>query len=305
MVEPVNMTAIIHGMTVSQQMYDSLHLVIFPSLAIFTMGMTVKLYLWTRGRPYRVRVPLRPLVTTFFNNVLLQRQVLDLSLVRWVIHMCIFWGFLGLFAMSGMQLLLYEIVKIDDRTFLAFNFLWFDSSQLFPQGTWPFIRGLVNELFGFMLLFGVVAAFVRRFIVRPEQLLSRYMDVVSLAWLLFMALSGFMMEGARMIAQGSVGLQNFEPGGWLSAQAFLAAGYTPATLTQQVYDALWFAHVAVAAAFLAYVPFSKLVHVFTSPVSDFVNDVEEAEGEHISRHVPLGEVADNYILTRIAPKKRP
>jgi len=301
MLEPTNMTGLVHGMTVSEQTLNIFYLFMFPAMAIFCAGVVVKLYQWTRGRPYRLRIPLKQLVLTFINNVLLQRQVLDLSLLRWVIHMAIFWGFLGLFAMSGVDFFLYEIVKIDDRTFLAFNILWFDSSQLFPQGVWPFVKGIANEAFGFVLLFGVVAAMARRFIARPTQLLSKYMDVLSLVWLLVMALSGFIMEGVRMVAQNSVGLENLELGGWLAAQGFLAFSQTPTVLTQGVYDLFWFFHIGAAIVFLVYSPFSKLVHVLTSPVSDFVNNLEEGHGEHLSRLVPLGEVIDEKVLVHVTP----
>jgi nitrate reductase gamma subunit len=306
MLDADNVNELVHGMTVSQQTLDIFYLFLFPAIAVFMIGFAAKLYFWTRGgRPFKIKIPLWTLVKTFIFNVLLQRQVLDLSVLRWVIHMAIFWGFLGLFGMSGIDFFLYEIIVIDDQTFLSFDILWFNSQEMFPQGLWVFVKGFANELFGFILLFGVIAAMVRRFIARPEQLLSKYMDVVSLLWLFVMAISGFLMEGVRMIAQGDVGLENFELGGWLCAQGFLAFGYTAEILTQSVYDLTWFFHIGVAILFLVYSPFSKMVHVITSPVIDYVNNVEEElEDEHITEHVPFTEVIDDRVLSRLPEKER-
>jgi len=307
MLDAIDETELVHGMTVSQQTLDIFYLFFIPAIAIFIMGIAVKVFFWTRGgRPYRIKLPLWTLVKTFIFNVLLQRQVLDLSLLRWVIHMAIFWGFLGLFGLSGFDFML-EIVHIDKSTFLTFDILWFNSAEMFPQGTLVFVLELAYEVCGFILLFGVVAAIVRRFIARPEQLLSKYMDVVSLAWLFVMAISGFIMEGVRMIAQDAVVLNNLELGGWFCAQGFLAMGYTAEVMTQSVYDLFWFFHIGVAILFLVYSPFSKLVHVITSPVIDYVNNLEEEhEGEHMTWHEPFTEVFDDRLLARLTKKgKKP
>jgi len=305
MLDAIDTNELVHGMTVSQQTLDIFYFFFIPAIAIFIIGIAAKIFFWTRGgRPYKIKIPLRTVVKTVVFNVLLQRQVLDLSLLRWVIHMAIFWGFLGLFGISGFDFML-EILHIDKSSFISFDILWFNSAEMFPQGTLVFVLELAYEVCAFILLFGVVAAMVRRFIARPEQLVSKYMDVISLVWLLVMAVSGFIMEGVRMIAQGDVVLNNLELGGWLCAQAFLAVGYSAETLTQAVYDLFWFFHIGVAILFLVYSPFSKLVHVLTSPLIDYFNNVEEdLEGEHITRHVPLVEVIDERVLVHVVDKEK-
>lgn len=172
-----------------------------------------------------------------------------------------------------------------------------------PLG-WSFWRGsfylgysLFLDLFGAALTVGVLAFAARR-LSRPQRLdyrrvdrrdaffdRRRYVvgDWVLLGVLLFLAVSGFLLEALR-IAENSPSFERWSPVGWLLGRALRVAGLEGAAAAH-AHLALWWIHGVGALAFVAAVPFTKSLHLLVDPVSLAVAD------DRVGRALP--EVPDS------------
>ena len=196
---------------------------------------------FSRGFARQVRI--------FVSESLFLRKLRGTSKARWLFHALIFGGFVGTFLLDILTVICLDVLQyqpfIDDA---GWGKLW--------------VRDFGFELFGLMLLAGLVAASARRFVMRPKQLVTGQEDSVSILFLLIVVLSGFILEGVAI----SSGL----PGhGSLNEYSFVGLAFAQIlpSVTPLVYEQLWLIHAAVSFALIAYIPFSKLFHVFASPLA--------------------------------------
>ena len=95
---------------------------------------------------------------------------------------------------------------------------------------------------GFMVLSGIAIAIYRRFILKVPRLKTNAMDLYVIIILAIIILSGFALELTKL------------------------ASYNP-------YQTIWYVHVLTCLLGLAYLPFSKMFHMFTTPASLLANAV--------------------------------
>lgn len=188
-------------------------------------------------------------VGVFVRDTLLLRRLRRLSGFRWLVHSMIFFGFLG-------------ILILDIITVIAMDLLHVEA--FIEQDGWGklWIRDFGFELFGLMLLIGLVAAAARRFVVRPRQLVTGSEDVVSILLLLLVVLSGFIVEGVAI----SSGLPGHESNAEFSFVGAIFSAFLP-SVSADAYAQIWFAHSLISVALIAYIPFSKLFHAFAAPLA--------------------------------------
>jgi Fe-S oxidoreductase len=130
------------------------------------------------------------------------------------------------------------------------------------------------------MLVGIAAMAIRR-ARRPAQLDYGRVDIrpattdrggfrtgdwLFLGWLAVLGTSGFVLEGARILAHDFPGFEVFSPVGWVVAGAFRAIGLSSATAESLRY-VTWWGHAIVALSFVAYFPFSKAIHTLADPVN--------------------------------------
>ena len=185
--------------------------------------------------------------------------------VGWA-HAGIFYGFLVLFIGT----VILSINTDFTRPVLGWNFF---------QGDFYLGYSIVLDVLGFALVIGLVMMMVRRAFIKPRKLdyerpdrapddpqydrrTYRIGDWAFLGLLLVIALSGYLLEGAR-IAMDQPGYDAFSPGGWLVAQAFTGLGFGDGGLTFVRHGVWWF-HGLLAVAFVSAIPFTKAKHMFTS-----------------------------------------
>ena len=239
------------------------------ALAVFAWGVFERVRFWLRPGPREsivhpdvgatFRSPAGGLKasTTFrrpsslralFWNGLVQRQLWRESRQRWLMHVSLSWSFVGLFVIgSGGNVL------IDLGAPLAKDDHWFAAT---------------NDFLGLALLLGLAIALQRRFIAPRPYIRTAFEDAAILALLAFLALSGFLVEAARYLKEGT-------PDG-VAAYAFL--GYPLSRVLDplgadwtRAHDALWWFHGSFGLALVAYLPYSKLFHMFASPTTIAVN----------------------------------
>lgn len=258
-------------------MYDSY--LYFPATAalytltviivlVFIAGAFASVTLWFKGKAPSLHHGLNmpAIIKAFIFDCLLQVQILKVSFVRWLMHFCIFIGFMGLFAETTVMALASHFVPPD--TALAqtmFNHV--DSVGGFGAR----VLDMWGDLFGLMLVVGLAIAIVRRYIIKTKQLETIQKDSVSLCLLSIIALTGFLCEGLRLTnpMYDSVAAFSFVGNalsGILSGMGFTAASYT-----------LWvWLHALVSLFFCAYIPFSKAWHVIVSPIEIVLDASERA-----------------------------
>jgi Fe-S oxidoreductase len=179
-------------------------------------------------------------------------------------HRAIFFGFMVLFA--GTVILGFET----DFTEPVFGWSYF-------HGDFYLVYKETLNVFGTVLIVGVLAMMLRRAVAHPAKLdyarpdrapgepqfdrhVYRVGDWAFVVTLLVIALTGFVLEGVR-IAMDSPGYGGTQFGGWLVAQAL--GGLPEATLAG-LRHGLWWFHGLLALTFVASIPYTKAAHMLTS-----------------------------------------
>jgi nitrate reductase gamma subunit len=177
-------------------------------------------------------------------------------------HFCIFIGFIGLLALTAWEAFLADIMPADSELVRIF----FNNGGKLILDVW-------GDVFGTMLLAGIIIALIRRFVFRASQLDTILKDTVSIVLLFIISVSGFIAEAFRlMTAQDSPDLW-YSFTGLLCAKFFTAVGIPALNYTLYV----WI-HGLFAMFFIAYIPFSKTWHVFASPI-EILLDASEKKGK--------------------------
>ncbi|MDZ7287900.1 MAG: 4Fe-4S dicluster domain-containing protein, partial [candidate division KSB1 bacterium] len=187
-----------------------------------------------------------------------------------VSHFLIFWGFTFLF--------IGTVIVAIDHDFLRF----FGLKML--QGPFYLWFSLILDVWGVLFLAGLVMMMVRRTSFRLPQLdytradsqNGRYdrsgfvFDDRMFLWLLLLiGVTGYLIEGFR-IAERMPPFERWSPVGWLLAKATnglgLQAQVIPLHLTA------WWIHALLVMVFLAYLPYSKAMHIFTDTANLIFKD---------------------------------
>jgi Fe-S oxidoreductase/nitrate reductase gamma subunit len=118
---------------------------------------------------------------------------------------------------------------------------------------------LVMDLAGAAILLGVILAAVRRFVLRPKSLETRWDDIFILVLLGLIPIFGFTLEALRLtIAQP--GWVSWSPVGNLFARTFAGLGMSVEGAARW-HRIFFYTHIATALVLIAAVPYTKLRHL--------------------------------------------
>ncbi|MCB2193578.1 MAG: respiratory nitrate reductase subunit gamma [Deltaproteobacteria bacterium] len=187
-------------------------------------------------------------LTALVLDGLLQRRLWKLSPGRWLVHALIFLPFAARTLWALLALTLSHAQPGADLT------------QAMLGKNQP-VTALFFDLTGVMVLAGGLLAIVRRFLRGGRALpgLPRP-DWPALALLVLVVLSGFVAEAARLALTGHAGPP------WSFAGAALSPLFSPGPSLQSAYAYFWYGHAVLYAAFVAYLPFSRLRHILLAPL---------------------------------------
>jgi nitrate reductase gamma subunit len=190
------------------------------------------------------------------------RRSLQESVSRWVMHALLYWPFLIRFGL-GLVTWLGEL-------------FW-------PSAAWTQTLAnknahgiaLTYDVTAVLVLLGVIFALVRRFVLRDRRLLSFEQDRIAISLLGTIFLLGIVTEGFRLLSAGTP----------QSVAVYSFLGYAVAALLRplnlawtSIYPFLWYLHGWLAVAFIAYLPFSKFMHILAGP---FIASLDNArKGKH-------------------------
>jgi nitrate reductase gamma subunit len=177
------------------------------------------------------------------DEVLLQRRIRLRGRLPWARHMLISWGFSVLFAFDVLTALFTKYVPLE-----AFR----------PgHAGWLFLKFGLN-LSGMVLLVGLLIALLRGASSAEE---SRFADRPGAVFLLLVVLTGF---GAQALH-----FANLPPDpsrGWALLGHWLGEALRPGAPYLGSYSFFWMTHALLASAFLAYLGWSRMIHVFAAPL---------------------------------------
>lgn len=207
---------------------------------------------WARGMSLPAPPPSPPgkVAGIWFVDVFAQPQLLRLSRLRWAAHLGIFWGFLALGMLSALHVCLglLERLGLDGGA----------AAWLLRGGGRHYLKAWGN-VSGVLLLAGLLLGLARRAIPgAAAEAQTKESDAPLLFFLLWLTLSGFLLEGLRVVA-----------------------GTTPAAAAalRPWLTALWTLHGLGGVALVAWVPHSSLLHGVLAPVVLALN----ARSEHARR----------------------
>ncbi len=218
------------------------------ALALFGLGLALNLARWRPGfawggfRAARLKAVLA--------DALLGRRIWRGDVAAGLMHALILLGFLGLFLGTCLVALDHYLVSfLQGRLYLATSALW--------------------EVCGLALTIGLAWALVRRYLLRVPRLERRPADALLPAWLLAIALSGFLVEAARIAASGA-DWERWSFLGW-----GLSGLFGPAS-APAAHAVLWWVHAGLSLGLIAWLPYSRLFHALAAPVNLYFQDEPQA-----------------------------
>jgi heterodisulfide reductase subunit C/nitrate reductase gamma subunit len=309
---------------------------LYVSLAVFGCGMLYKISTWFRYRigtdggglsaAERIVAAIKGMTLTLFSgkiftllrvlilDVFLQMRVLRQDFLRWLMHICLYVGFMLLLLMHGLDKFITSVLFPDYYSTIN-----------------PFL--FLRDLFGFLVIAGIAIALYRRFIMKVPRLRTGGQDYYALIILAVIMISGVLFEAAKitsysryqeMVEEYTVAADEEELRAletyWVKEfgvvspnvegpfdEELLSAGREAHEMTcaqchskpqwaflsyptakiispialgldrAHVAKILWYMHFLACWLGLAYLPFSKMFHIFASPLSLLANSVMDRE----------------------------
>ena len=223
----------------------------------FAYGAYRRYRLWTIGKKEGIALDLWKRTKTFAVTGLVDgfvhRRILR-DFYPGLMHALMFWGALLLILGTAMDVISHYIVEfLHGNTYIAFSFL--------------------ADLGGVMLIIGVIMAFTRRYIQKPERLDSILDDATALAFIFVIVVTGFILEGLRIVITAehfsTLPIMDWEK--W----SFLGYGFAKAfengSHVVGWYQGLWWFHSALVIGAIIYISlaFHRLTHILVSPLNVF------------------------------------
>ncbi len=260
------------------------------SILAFLIGVRRRIQRYRRGQgdPDRLTaLPSRIIAGT--QSVLSGRTIFNNNPYAGVMHMLVLWGFLALFVATTILLIevdilmpasgpikyLFEAVGLTKLTAA-------EGTRVFWEGSFYLLYQLAVDVFGLLFVLGVGLALFRRVALDVPRLdLSRVDDVdddrrrwrlddwAFLGFLLAIGITGFLIEGIRLAVDQPAWAWPWNPVGAPLATALETVYWGSLAET---YATVWWIHALIALGFVAYLPYSKAVHMLTGGVSLALHD---------------------------------
>lgn len=310
----------------------------YIALAVFSFGMIYRGYSWfsnsltTEDNQYspsiRIGAAVKGTFQTLFSlrffilvkvlvvDILLQVRTLQESPFRWLMHICIYYGFMVLLLMHALENFISEPLFTDYYSTLN-----------------PFL--FLRDFAGILVIFGVCLAIYRRFVLKSPRLITSPMDRATILLLAAIILSGVLLQGVKFTShteyqemvedwsrledsgqeialesfwveyfsivsptiKGPISQEQLSQGRELhemycaechSSPKSALTGYAVAKMVSpiaykldqmDIVTILWYFHFIACFLGLAYLPFSKMFHIIASPLSLLINAGMDKNGK--------------------------
>jgi len=230
------------------------------AFAILGYGLYKRWQLWTAlGKP-ETRTDQRELrIKSLLWNGLLQASV-SRDIYPGIMHGLIFFAFL---------------VLVWGAAFDAFQFY----SGIHFLGKPYLIFSFVMDVFGLAAIIGVVLFLNRRYFGKPDRLGykgkpdNKPDDAIVPVLILMIMVTGFIIEGLRIASFDYPDFEKWSFVGYATGLMFQGISLDTLKLSHKF---MWWFHALLGMGFIAYLPFSRLVHIVTSPLNQFMRNLKPA-----------------------------
>ncbi|MCL2457536.1 MAG: heterodisulfide reductase-related iron-sulfur binding cluster [Desulfobulbus sp.] len=242
-----------HGFATLAPMYGLLAV----AVVIFALGLIKRIKVYRLGLPLDRTDQRRERIKHMLETMLLQTKVSRVPGAG-TAHALFFWSFFVLFIGTVL------IVLQADFSDLLFGIK-------FLKGTFYKLFSLTLDLAGLLAILMLAGLFVRRYLVRPQGLMTKGDDALMHGLLFAILITGFLIEGARMAVTelNAPQLAAWSPVGW--GVAALLAGMGEAGL-RTLHTGLWWFHLLLALGFISALPYTKFRHILTTSANAFFAD---------------------------------
>jgi len=267
------------------------YVMFFPTLIFFIGGMSLRISIWLEGtlegaensskrEKFKIYMErgwrgfwARPVwyIKILITEVIFHRKLFGQSFYRWLAHTLLVIGFVATFIVDMIKGLTTGYLVKWSHSIPLFSF-----AHAFETGPIRPFLDFSLEFFSFLILVGCLMAMVRRFGARPHQLRTEEEDITTLFFILFLEVSGFLIEGYRIahheVVEAHNYLANFTPASannWISFGGYFLSQFLRDMKINA--DFLWYFHVVPSLIWMIYIPHSKLLHIFTSSITVISN----------------------------------
>jgi Fe-S oxidoreductase len=247
-----------------------LYLMALAALAIMTWGVLRDIARWRRGRPDARIAQLPARLVESLAQVFGQKRVLR-DRKPGSMHALIFFGFLALFIGT-------DIIAVEED--FTVPLIGPDAGRILVGWFYQSYETILDTM-GLVFLAGLIWATWRRYRTKPDRLNNRATDLWVLATMLYITITGYLLEGLRLANQSIEGVAVYEQTWALNSYI----GYALATVLRAIglgggsgaalglHIFFWLTHALVTFAFIASIPFSKFKHIFYTPINTFFRDL--------------------------------
>jgi Fe-S oxidoreductase len=250
---------------------------------LFVVAVAVSLYYTGQGAQRIIKIigrgqgqPDWKVVTQKAGDALFKfltfQPVFRFRLVPSILHGFIGWGFLG-----------FLLINLADLIYGYTGWRLLEHTGIFGD-----LYRLLADVLNVLILVGIVAMAVRRFILRPATLSARegtLLDPKARTGIsrdsAIVAGFIFMHNSARLLSESFAVALNGQPDSWqpfISTVAKLWAGTNPGALVAGEHVMFWLSLGAVV-AFLPYFPYSKHIHLFFAPINFALKPARKSIGQ--------------------------
>ncbi len=141
----------------------------------------------------------------------------------------------------------------------------------------PVMRGafylwlsLFLDVAGLAAIIAIAVFWFRRYVQRPDRLDTVADDGYSLLLIMFILVTGFLLEAFRIVATADPWAA-WTPVGLVLSYLFAGLGVEDLKIFHRI---TWWVHLFSAMGFFAYIPYSKLSHIFLMPINIYFRSLE-------------------------------
>ncbi|HAX97764.1 MAG TPA: hypothetical protein DCY12_02410 [Candidatus Atribacteria bacterium] len=198
------------------------------------------------------------LLRVFFIDIVLQTRILKESVSRWLLHSFIFYSILLRFFLSAVTGIIFWIFPDSSIALALIN------------KSHPFVA-FIYDFLGLLIIIGIIASAIQRFLLHPAHIKTEYVDSYVLILLAALIIFGFITEAVRLLTTGL----STEVAAWSFIGYPLSLVLKPFNAEwKEIYPTLWYVHAVIGALFIASIPFGKLKHIISTPLTYFIEEID-------------------------------
>jgi len=252
-----------------------MYALLVPTALVAGYGVYRRFITWRQGAPAaRFDRPAERLKLLLKNAILQQRTLRDRY--AGAFHAYIFWGMITLTIATTVVLIQHDfgIEIMHGRFYLYFQSLFVD-------------------VLGLLAMVGVGMAAARRWIKRPSKLVYTDESTWILVILFVILATGFLIEGWRIAATDDP-WGSWSPVGNAVGNLSLQLGGVESLKTAHLFT--WWFHMLLVFGFIAWAPYTKMLHVLTSPLNIYTARLDAPGG---SLKTIDFDTAENFGINRL------